>query len=226
MRLGKKLVGMKVFSLSAGQYIASVQDLLFDARVGKVFGFIVAVDEPEAKQFSDDELVILLEEVHRIGADAVTVADLSVVRPISQVPEAIRLGHETPTVVGQPVMTTAGTLLGTIDDILMDPQSGDILGYQLSDGLIKDLLNGRVAIPASKSYHLGSEAMIVPEDTAERLRVVDPLQEESRFLGRKWREQLWQGLSRGWDEEMVGGGQLKTESDSGQEDKGQPETLR
>lgn len=200
MRLGKKLIGLKVFALATGEYIAVVRDLLFDPKVGKVAAFVV--EPSNTREWPDEDLVLPLASVYKVGEDAVTVENRHAIRPMSEVPEVLQAdGDES--VIGRSVMTTGGNLLGIVDDILVDTTDGTILGYSLSDGLIKDWVNGQIAIPASQSYYFGQEAMIVPEDTTERIRKVEPNDpEHPRLFSLEWSDRVLSSLRTAWSEEM------------------------
>ena len=173
MRLGKRLLGMDVFVLSTGRNLGQVQDLIFSVSSSKLMALLVTAKGLVDGEGKPLEFVIKLDDVHRVGSDAVIIGDLTVLRRMDEILSMGGTWSQTPDIVGLPVITTGGTLLGTLDDVLVDTQTGDILGFQLSDGLIKDLLTGRVVIPASSQYQLGSEALIVPEDTVDKCAPVE-----------------------------------------------------
>lgn len=201
MRLGKKLIGLKVFALATGEFIAAIRDVLFDPKVGKVVAFVV---EPlQDQDFSPNEdWVLPLSSVYKVGEDAVTVNNRHAIKPIRQVPELLQINQEE-SIIGRSVMTTGGNLLGVVDDVLVDTTDGTILGYALSDGLIKDWVNGQIAIPASTSYYFGQEAMIVPDDTTERIRKVEPSDSaHPKLFSSVWRDKVFSSLRSAWAEEM------------------------
>lgn len=161
------LLGLPVLELGHGTQIGEVQEVVLDLERAVVVGVVVV----DATWFSG-ERGILFADLHGLGRDAVTVKSTSAVRDFAAVlaaPEAVRLGA----VCDKPVYTEAGEYLGVATDVVCDPGTGEIRFYELSDGLITDLLKGRLAMPLPPAQSVGAERLIVPESAAKLLQAAN-----------------------------------------------------
>ncbi|MFS0727416.1 PRC-barrel domain-containing protein [Paenibacillus sp. 1P07SE] len=72
-----------------------------------------------------------------------------------------------------PVMTTSGEELGRISDVYFEPIKGTpIVGYELTDGFISDVMEGRQWLRVAQfaeEITLGEEAVLVPESASHEL---------------------------------------------------------
>lgn len=154
MKRGRDLVGMPIINLSSGETIGRVQDVYFDPDSHQVTGIVM-----DGGGWLKGPRKICFVDLAGVGNDAITISDESVIlkEPIEE--ECIIAGDGT--VIGNRVMTRDGNELGTIADVVFDHATGAISHYQLSEGLIQDLLEGRETIPADTEFTYGKDAIIV-----------------------------------------------------------------
>ncbi|MGI5851687.1 MAG: PRC-barrel domain-containing protein [Caldicoprobacterales bacterium] len=64
--------------------------------------------------------------------------------------------------IGKTVMMADGQELGTISDVIFNPENGEIMGYEISKGIIDDLLTGRNILSGHFSPYSGNDVIVVP----------------------------------------------------------------
>ncbi|ABZ84425.1 conserved hypothetical protein [Heliomicrobium modesticaldum Ice1] len=64
---------------------------------------------------------------------------------------------------GHPVRTQAGRPLGQVGDILFDPAQGQLTAVEVSDGLMQDLLTGRLQLPWPDVTEWRADTVIVAD---------------------------------------------------------------
>ncbi|HET7079593.1 MAG TPA: PRC-barrel domain-containing protein [Chloroflexia bacterium] len=121
-----ELKGRAVVRLEEAQRIGEVEDLM----VEPVSRHIVSL-KVRTGLFSAAELVPAAA-VKNVGADAVTIASTAEPAPpsASGAPPLIALS----TILGNKVVTDAGTLVGELQDVLLDWANLAITGYEVREG--------------------------------------------------------------------------------------------
>lgn len=76
-------------------------------------------------------------------------------------------------IIGRPVLTFNGRRLGVIEDVYFgENMDKPLLGYELSDGFMTDLTEGRKWLPVNDSFTFGEEAVLVPAETERDLKEI------------------------------------------------------
>jgi len=145
------VLGLEVITLDDGRQVGVVEEVAVDREAGVVKGLIVRAPVGQRQTF------IPFGEVHAFGQDAVTLANGCRPRPLAAETQLDSLAD----LLGKPVLSSAGVDLGTIDDLCFDEHTGAILGYQVSGGLLQDLLEGKELLPFSSRLIYGEDAVIV-----------------------------------------------------------------
>ena len=65
---------------------------------------------------------------------------------------------------GRSVLLTSGYELGVIENVYFMEEMGTIIGYELSDGWIDDLMEGRKVLKASEPLVWGQDVLIAKKD--------------------------------------------------------------
>ncbi|UUZ89394.1 PRC-barrel domain-containing protein [Paenibacillus sp. P25] len=82
-------------------------------------------------------------------------------------------------VKGLPVITVNGQQLGVIEDVYLETNWGkQVIGYELTEGFISDLKEGRKWSPMPESVTVGEDAVIVPVHASEALEEIFVPKEE------------------------------------------------
>lgn len=150
MLKGKDLVGLPVINAENGEELGKVIDLLYSGDLQRV----------EAIKVNNEQnlKVYTLPQLSSIGRDAVLLEN-----PINAEPAIGEKFHSWEKLKGLKVIDNQGNELGTVVDILFDPQGGDIKGIEISEGFIGDLLEGRQIIDKKFLQTCSKEMIIVAE---------------------------------------------------------------
>lgn len=161
MRKARELVGLPVVDLTGGEQLGEVRDVLF-AATGRFHSLLL---ERGGLLFAAK--VLPKTSIHKIGQDAVTTdarSSIEVLREEMQSLSSLLEGTHAH-FVGKDVLTEAGDLLGTVEDVYLDDNLNTIVGYEISEGFLVDLKEGRKVMRARPNFMIGQDAVLVPDDT-------------------------------------------------------------
>lgn len=158
MLKGRELLSLPVVTLKDRIQIGEVKDLIYDHTKNQVIGYLI---EPggwlrDGKGFLHIDLV-------RRDEDCLIINDESVVRKLSTIPELKEIKESQNDLRGLRVEQENGHILGVIQDLVVDGETGEILGYEVSDGFIQDLLDGRVTI-SIRNISIDENKVITSQD--------------------------------------------------------------
>lgn len=160
-------IGLPVLEMEDGTQIGVVEEVVLNMEEARIFG--VAVTSPT---WFSDERGIFFHDVLAVGRDAVTVRTPEVVRKIAWLevcPGAIRLRE----LCDKPVYAETGDYLGAMTDLVCDAVTGEVRYYELSDGLVADVLNGRLLMPPPRAQIVAEDRLVVPATSAKLLHSQD-----------------------------------------------------
>ncbi|KJS20315.1 MAG: hypothetical protein VR72_11745 [Clostridiaceae bacterium BRH_c20a] len=153
MRKVSDLINLPVIDLTSGRQLATIKDVVLNADNDILHGFLC------------ENKLLPLGKVKNFGKDAVIVEidDLDLI--LEKYKDPVNPPNFLPGyIIGTPIMTEGGKYLGTIGDILVEDNSGKILGYEVSDGLLKDLVSGRSLLTVPQIITYGEDAVIIKEE--------------------------------------------------------------
>jgi uncharacterized protein YrrD len=155
MQRASDLYGLPVVDSSTGREIGAVNELLVDLPRGRLVALVLSgplIGEPG----------VLPVDGMQIGSEELRLAD----RDITRGEEASSLRHGKLTLDRTrklTVITRSGDRLGNVEDLILD--GSRIAGLELSDGLIKDIFQGRCVLELSEEAEFIGEQVIVPDET-------------------------------------------------------------
>jgi len=157
MRKIQDVIGLPVLDVSSGKKVGTVSDFFFN-RAGELKGITVALSHGLMTKIK----YLPFENIGAIGDDAVTIGSVQFLTPY--IPNDLYFGFESgsKTYKELPVFTTNGYELGHIEDVYFMEEVGKIIGYELSDGFLSDITEGRKTIKVPQRMVLGDDAMIIP----------------------------------------------------------------
>jgi len=152
LRKVSEFINLPVINLTSGSQIATVKDLVLDADNDNLLGFIC------------NDKFLSLEKVKSIGKDAVMVETTD----INEILETIKIPVTAPLflpdhILGTSIITEDGKTLGTVGDIILEENTGEIISYEVSNGLLKDLVSGRSTVSILQVVTYGEDAVVVNE---------------------------------------------------------------
>jgi uncharacterized protein YrrD len=164
MRKGKSVVGQQVLSLSDGQRIVSVKDLVISAGNDSIVALLV----DEGGLLSSSK-VVPIENVTSFGKDAVVIDDSTAIVSASNDPDVKAILDRKDSLLGKKVFTDNGQQAGTISDMYFDEPTGRILGFEVSGGLLGDIARGTSYLPVDDIERMGTDVIFVRPSTQEAL---------------------------------------------------------
>ncbi|MEK3882736.1 PRC-barrel domain-containing protein [Paenibacillus sp. PL2-23] len=167
----QQLIGLPIIVIHSGKRVGTVKDAWFDEH-WKLQGLIVEF----AKWFAARTRVVSWNEVLSCGEDAVLISGEDAVVAMNR--RKVRRAFYTGIVrlKEMPVVTVTGEQLGLLSDVYFYPLQGtQIVGYELTDGFVSDLMEGRKWLKAPSDPDLvllGEDAIIVPAVSEAELEPV------------------------------------------------------
>lgn len=130
MRKAKEFLGLRVLGQEDGSILGMVKDLVLDATGQRVDGFILVADAVPAPG-----TLVSWDQVVRVSNEDIVVRAAGVDR--SQDAAARATGISGQEGLGRQVLTATGGQLGTLADLLIDPLTGRVKGYEVSGDIFK-----------------------------------------------------------------------------------------
>jgi len=169
LRKAQDVINLPVIDVSTGKQRGTVKDLVLDSNL-QVLGMIV-----DRRNWFSAARFLPWEDILAIGTDAVTIAGVQVLRSLEEWKNTGTLLSGERRMKGLPVITRDGRQLGMVEDVYFGQELGTkIVGYELTQGLIDDLQEGRKWLPAGEAILFGDDAVIVPAEYAEQLKETKP----------------------------------------------------
>ncbi|MDQ0901397.1 MULTISPECIES: PRC-barrel domain-containing protein [unclassified Paenibacillus] len=173
MRKAHDLIGLPVITVDSGKQIGQVKDLLVGPD-WNIRGIML-----EVKHWFSSLRYIPWEGIVSAGEDAITIPNESVIREFEHVEECHAFLEGSRKIKGLPVITVGGHKLGVVEDVYLNQNWGkQIVGYELSEGFISDLKEGRRWLPMPVAATKGEDAIIVPVHCAQEVEELFVSKEE------------------------------------------------
>lgn len=161
MKRTQDIIGLPIVSISEGQEVGHVKNIIVNADKGKIDYLIVdsGVQILSAR-------VVSAESIVGIGEYAVTVENQNAINDIGKIPAAIELLRKNIEVKGAKVLTTKGQLVGEVGEFFFDKDTFRIIGLEY----VADITQKKVRIiPRESVITFGVNFVIVGEDMEDTL---------------------------------------------------------
>jgi uncharacterized protein YrrD len=158
MKTAQQIIGLPVISISDGNEIGKVKNVIINAAKGTVDFFII---DSGVRSLAGG--VIPAARVLGIGEYALTIQEPDDISDIVKIPAAIELLQKNITVNGTRVLTKKGSLLGEAGDIHINEEDASygIVGVDFIPG--KDDIKSGI-IPRSSIITFGKNLLVVNDD--------------------------------------------------------------
>lgn len=145
------ILNLPIFSLTSGNKIGEVKNFILNTETEKLQGIV-----------SDEDGFIDFEDVYSLSAEAIMVVleEIKSKNPTNKLEPPLFLPED---IIGTPIISESGKSVGEIGDILLDGTTALIKGFEVSDGLLKDLVSGRTKIVLSDITTFGEDVIVIKE---------------------------------------------------------------
>ena len=153
MKTARELGGLAVVTLTGGERLGRITDVVFQVTTGRVAGLLV----DRGGMFSKPRF-LASAQVRGLGADALTIEGeetLTEAAPASAEELAAK------PLEGRPVLNQAGTILGKIADVAVDTEALRVPYLLLATSLLDNALHGKPQLPLSQVQTIGADSVIV-----------------------------------------------------------------
>lgn len=144
---------MPVIDEHRGAILGRVMDIIVSPRL-QVEGLLVGA--------RDGKRLLLMDHL-TIGQDAILVSDPRGLKRLKN--------GEYPTMIkdrmGLLVVDHDGRELGVMSDLVVEPESKEVQGIEISSGILKDFIDGRSEVPLEKVSNIGQGAMVINDEEGQ-----------------------------------------------------------
>ena len=152
----KEFEGKRVVSASKGKRIGKVRAFVFHPTKKRVLGF--TVKRPDAAlMFKRSDLFVALGS-YSIDDEGKIVVENDAAKTGKEVCKTLGVDYDTCVLwVGMPAMTESGEMLGCIDNVTFDEQTGAVDSFTTERGATADALLGKHIVPANciRGFRIG-----------------------------------------------------------------------
>ncbi len=163
MKRASDIIGLPVLCIQTGEQLGTVRDIACDPEKS-IFGLVL-----EQKSLFHAGKVIPLGQIKAIGEDAITVYADDITQTMDMLEkeqeELTRGLYSSEKLKGIKVITTNGNELGLVEDVYFHEELGTIIGYELSEGIVADIREGRKYLPKPEYLTEGKDVLIVPKSS-------------------------------------------------------------
>jgi uncharacterized protein YrrD len=161
-----ELVGRAVVDMDAAERLGHIKEIIVDREGHHVAGFVVA--RGESIFGGGTRRTIPASALHVIGPDAITIRGSAIKQNTDDLKSLPRVSD----IIGRKMVTQSGRLLGSIGDVLIEREDGEIVGFALSEGAkskLESIFGGEKAhvtcyVRADADLQVGNDLIVVPDD--------------------------------------------------------------
>ncbi len=154
MRTFANLHNQAVYDLETGSELGKILDLDIDVATSKVNGLVI-----DKKGWFNQDLLLPIEKVSQFGTDGIIISSKDVLTPFHKRATAFVEGKTR--LKGKPLLTTEGEKLGLVEDVYFMEEMGKIVGYEVTEGLLADIKEGKKIVKTNDPLIIGEDILIV-----------------------------------------------------------------
>jgi uncharacterized protein YrrD len=161
----QEMIGLAVFDVEDGKQVGKIQDFIVNDD-WKIEG----IELENKGLFTSHVKIVQWQDIVAYGEDAVMIRNQQAVRKTGadDIKHTYLLGQSK--LKEMSVLTEEGLLLGRVSDVYFDQELGNtIVGIEITDGFVSDLIEGRKWLPCTSDMSIGESAIMVPLLSEQRL---------------------------------------------------------
>ncbi|WP_438351849.1 PRC-barrel domain-containing protein [Paenibacillus sp. FA6] len=161
----QEMIGLPVFDIEEGKKMGKIHDFMIGHN-----WTILGLELERKALFSNMLKTIAWDDIIAYGEDAVMIRNQQAIRKmkVDNIQFTYSLGKKK--LCDLPVLTEDGLMLGRISDVYFDQKMGNtIIGLEISDGFVTDIIEGRKWLPCTSDMVIGENSVVVPPMSEECL---------------------------------------------------------
>ncbi|MCF8010117.1 MAG: PRC-barrel domain-containing protein [Clostridiales bacterium] len=186
MQKSKELLSMPVISITEGQQIGFIKNLVLDSYKKQIIALVI-----EPKGFFKEQKYIPFDKITSIGNDAVTVDRSASAEKGTNLPYIIRLLKDNVQLKGTRIITENGSFLGHIDEYYISVTSGQLIGIEFTNKLFKSLVQGKTFLNISYINTIGKEVIICNNEAKDNIVKLQGNMQEKFINIKESTQQIW-----------------------------------
>jgi len=159
-----EVLDLPVICADTGKKAGVVKDILFSIKDRQVKALLL-----EQKGLSMKKRVVFLNELLSLGKDAAIVNNSICISDMERT-SFKKVFEDEGSLIGLKVYSKDGGEVGTVKDVIFDSSTGRIEGFELSEGLLHDVMQGRKLLPLFGKVEIGREFAVVGTEAVEEMR--------------------------------------------------------
>ncbi|MRG29719.1 photosystem reaction center subunit H [Laceyella tengchongensis] len=159
LRKSQEVIGLSIIHRYTGKQLGTVSDVLFDSA--NVWQGILLEQGGLFKRHK----FIPAKRLCSVGMDAVVVESEADIQDLPKEAESwIGLCSGEKKLKGRTIMLSNGRELGMVENVYFQEEVGTLVGYEVSEGLLADLRQGRKVLRCAQPLVWGEDVLIAPLD--------------------------------------------------------------
>ena len=187
MKKSRKFISMPIVSLGEGIQIGTVRSLIVDSAKMEIAAIFI-----DQRGWFREQKIIPYSKVRSIGNDAITIDQSSNAQRSISLPEILRLIKERTNPIGTRVVAENGTVLGLVDEYIIDEQSGKIISLEISGKFLESLFTGKALLSTEYVRTMGSDIIVAKEGAEANLEKLDGGLQETISNIKEGTSTLWE----------------------------------
>jgi uncharacterized protein YrrD len=173
LRKARDIIGLPVLAVDSGKRVGHAKDILIDPT-WHIRGIVL-----ETKHWFSSLRFVEEANILACGEDAITIANENAIRNLNDDNQLYAFISGKRCMKGTPVITVGGHQLGMVEDVYLEQDWGrQIVGFELSEGFLSDVRDGRKWLPLPVQAIRGEDAIIVPVHCTREIKGSFALNEE------------------------------------------------
>ncbi len=182
----KSLIGMPVYSITEGESIGVVRNVILDPEAKQLLAFAV-----DRRGWYRDVKIIAYSKVKNIGTDAITIEERNSAQRAANLPKMVQYMHQPSHLVGNRVISDNGHTLGRVDEYYLDSETGTVCRLDVSGGVMGNIISGKAIVKGKYIITIGVSAIVVDRHCLNDIETVESslklnLQEAKEKAGQAW----------------------------------------
>ncbi|MFV8826827.1 PRC-barrel domain-containing protein [Alkalihalobacterium sp. APHAB7] len=155
MRTFSSICGQSLFCAKTGEELGTVNDLLLNDN-GVVTGLVI-----DKKGWFNRHLFVPIDAITGFGHESLMIQDIKDASIYHKKKTEHHLKQGKEKLSGRPLLTSEGEKLGLVEDVYFMEELGTIVGYEVTEGLIADIKEGRKVVKTEHPLTIGKDILVI-----------------------------------------------------------------